>query len=867
MSITNTSNLVSSEINLLAQENLSFPSEGLVNLYYQKRDLEVVDYRLCSLKPQRKNITYVIRGEQPASLEPNQYFVSLGSAFTFGTFCQQTHGSILAEKLSLPHLNLGFAGAGAKFFLNHHQLIEEYVNQAQFVVILVMSGRSESNSLLANGGLEICQRRTDGNYLTAEEAYRELIEQHDLEYVQKIVAETRSNWVKNYQQLLSMIKVPKILLWFSKRSPDYQEKYTNIRTLFANFPQLVNSQMLAEIKDYTDEYVECISKRGSPQLLINRFLNKPVTITTREGKVKTHNDYYASPQMQLDAAEILEPVCRQYLQGVKQGRVIEIKKSQTNLINQAQKLVAQGKLKDAIQLYLEVIAQQPNSPEAHANLGSLFAQQQQWEQAIEYYQKALVIDSNLAGVYRNLARVLSQTGQPEAAADYWYQALNLEPSWAKANEYLSLGNTLWQQGKQDEALVCYRRSIELEPESLTGYQSLTTALIHQGKHHQAISYLQTALEFNPQAVQIHLQLANLYRQLKYFDEAVDACLKAIELQPNLAKTFIYLRFNLLRYTIEDNSPLLDKIVRVCQDVIEQQSDSIVVSSTLGYALTKQGKLPAAIAVYQQASYQQAVGLKSGINKLDWLTATRKLPQFIVIGAEKSGTTSLYHYLSQHPQFLPSLEKELDFFDMEFNRGIDWYLAHFPPIPNQLGLVTGEVSANYLYSGEAPQRIVELLPQAKLIVLLRNPIERTVSRYHMLWQQRLIKQSFATKITQEINNLDKYLAIGEIPREIWENNRNIGNSLYLYHLKRWLDIFPREQLLIVRSEDLYEQPTATLKQIYTFLDMSNHELTDYQKYNRGSYPPINAEIRHTLQEFFNPYNQQLEAYLGMEFNWH
>ena len=130
----------------------------------------------------------------------------MANAFTT-SFCPQNHGSILAEKLSLPHLNLGFAGVGAKFFLNHHQLIEQYVNQAQFAIILVMSGRSESNSVLANGGLEICQRRADGNHLSAEEAYRELLEQHDFEYVQQILAETRSNWVKNYQQLLSMIIV------------------------------------------------------------------------------------------------------------------------------------------------------------------------------------------------------------------------------------------------------------------------------------------------------------------------------------------------------------------------------------------------------------------------------------------------------------------------------------------------------------------------------------------------------------------------------------------------------------------------------------------------------------------------------------
>lgn len=865
MPVTNTSNIITDIINQ-HQEHIPTQGDGKVNLSYQKIHLEIVDYHLDTIKPHGTDITYLIRGDKPASLEANQYFVSLGSAFTFGTFCQKPHGSILAEKLALPHLNLGFAGVGPYYFIKHHQLIEQYVNKAQFAVILVMSGRSESNALFASGGLESFVRKTDGNYVTSEQGYRWLMQNYDPDYVQEIVAETRNNWVKNYQQMLSMIKVPKILLWLSKRSPNYQENYQNLRTLFANFPQLVNSQMISEIKGYADEYVECISKRGSPQLLINRFLETPIEIKTRDGRVKTHNDYYASPEMQFDAAEVLEPVSRKYLQLPKKGKIIEIKAAENNLLEQAKKLVSQGKIDQATQLYLEVIKTQPNSPEAYGNLGSLFAQQQQWEPAIEYYQKALAIDPNLAGVYRNLARVLSQTEQSATAANYWYQALSLEPSWASATEYISLGNTLWEQGKQPEALICYRRSVELEPNSLTGYQSLTTALIHQGQYEQAVKYLQIALEFNSQAVQIHFKLANLYRQLNRFPEAVDSCLKVIELQPNLPKPYIYLRFNLLRYAIGDQSPLLDSIITACRDVIEQNSESIVCSSTLGYALTKQGKLGDAIACYQQASYQQGVRLKPSISKLDWLTATRKEPQFIVIGAEKCGTTSLYHYLSQHPQFLPSIEKELDFFDVEFQRGMEWYLAHFSPIPNQLGLVTGEVSANYLYSEQAPQRIRELLPQTKLIVLLRNPIERAASRYYMLRQQRLIKLSFEDKVIQEIQAIEKSFQAGKVAIETLNRNRNIGNSLYVYHLQRWLDIFPREQLLVVRSEDLDQQPAATLKKIYDYLEMPEHELPNYHKYNRGSYAPINTKIRHTLQEFFTPHNQYLETYLGRQFNW-
>ena len=280
---------------------------------YQKTDFEVVDYRLFSIKPAQSRYIYILRGPKPSILEQNNYFACLGAAYTFGRFAEKPYPILLQEKLGLPTLNLGFAGAGPSLYLNNKALIE-YANNAKFVIILVMSGRSESNSLYNCGRLAGLHRKSDNKKITAFNAYQELLENYPEEYAREIVNETRNNWIANYQELLSLIKKPKILFWFSQRNTEYTESYKNVSSLFHNFPHMVNSYMIDEIKDYCEEYVECVSKRGMPQLLINRF-------TGEKGYLAPHlfspdreqNNYYPSPEMHEHAAEILEPVCRGFV--------------------------------------------------------------------------------------------------------------------------------------------------------------------------------------------------------------------------------------------------------------------------------------------------------------------------------------------------------------------------------------------------------------------------------------------------------------------------------------------------------------------------------------------------------------------------
>lgn len=301
---------------------------------YQARDYEIVDYQMCELP----GTGLWFRGPFPEGLSSGNYFTCVGAAQTFGCFCEAPYPQLLSQQLGIPVLNLGYGGAGPQFF-NSQQALVDYINRGQFLVLQAMSGRSQSNSLFDCDGLELLKRRSDGAKLGANEAYsslllgpdwvknlplqklsRFIVRQLRTPRLKSLINETREGWLHNQLQFLEKIKVPVIFLWFSKRSPDYVETYRSLRSLFGDFPQLVNRPLVESVRKHCNDYVEVVTQRGSPQLLISRFTGEPATIHPRNDRSDldldlewTHNTYYPSPEMQEDAATALFPVCKSYI--------------------------------------------------------------------------------------------------------------------------------------------------------------------------------------------------------------------------------------------------------------------------------------------------------------------------------------------------------------------------------------------------------------------------------------------------------------------------------------------------------------------------------------------------------------------------
>ncbi len=141
---------------------------------------------------------------------------------------------------------------------------------------------------------------------------------------------------------------------------------------------------------------------------------------------------------------------------------------------------------------------------------------------------------------------------------------------------------------------------------------------------------------------------------------------------------------------------------------------------------------------------------------------RLMPDFIIIGAMRGGTTSLYSYLTEHPNIGPAYMKEVHFFDVYFHKGLPWYRAQFPSTVQKYytervqkqNFITGEASPYYLFHPHAPRRIARLLPHVKLIVQLRNPVSRAYSHYYHEVNGGHEKLSFAEAIDREEDRIGK-----------------------------------------------------------------------------------------------------------------
>lgn len=272
---------------------------------------------------------------------------------------------------------------------------------------------------------------------------------------------------------------------------------------------------------------------------------------------------------------------------------------------------------------------------------------------------------------------------------------------------------------------------------------------------------------------------------------------------------------------------------------------------------------------------------------------RVLPSFLIIGAQRAGTTTLFTHLRYHPQVVATRSadtvvtwsKELHFFDENFWRGVDWYRAFFPlearfrASRRLFGreLVTGESTPYYLFHPAVPERVAATLPDVRLIALLRNPVDRAYSHHQLMVRTGREDYSFAEAIEAEPSRL------AQVKRELLEGRPSLtarkdrghhhhrhraylGRGLYADQLERWLRYFPREQLLVIRSEDLFARPQETFEEVFTFLGIEPRTLTELAPRNTGTYSPIEPELRARLDEYFAEPNARLERLLGRDFGW-
>ena len=428
---------------------------------------------------------------------------------------------------------------------------------------------------------------------------------------------------------------------------------------------------------------------------------------------------------------------------------------------------------------------------------------------------------------------------------------------------LDQGKKLRQEGKLDEAIASLNLALKLDPNYYLAYQQLGDIFFKQGKLNQAISSYHQALKINPQVALIHYNLAEAYKSKGEKEKAVIHYTKAIEIEPFNNSAFIQLMF------MQVTPHQLEGVVSCYQQLSQREPKNPWVHVKLGDVLTRQQKIHKAIANYQVASRKLTTRFKPNYVAKYWNQAKPAEPTFIIIGPMKTATSALYEYINKHPQVLPCIEKEVHFFsnNNKYPHGKDWYMAHFPLIPEGEGFITGEASPGYIVNN-VQKRVFDMFPHIKPIALIRNPVDRAFSHYQHNVKHGFERRSFEEAVSSELEVLESVENPAEAAKK-WKWGLHPGYLLigfYYYFLKQWLDIFPKEQFLIINNQDLLINPSGTMKQVFEFLEIPKHLETEYPKHYAGSYSPMDGEIRKTLSDVFRPHTLKLEEYLNLDLQW-
>lgn len=267
----------------------------------------------------------------------------------------------------------------------------------------------------------------------------------------------------------------------------------------------------------------------------------------------------------------------------------------------------------------------------------------------------------------------------------------------------------------------------------------------------------------------------------------------------------------------------------------------------------------------------------GLVRARELTASaRPLPDALVIGAQRCGTSSLYRYLGGHPDVAPSLRKEVEYFTRFFDRGETWYRAHFPMVERGGGRprLCFEATPDYLLDPRAARRAAATVPDARIVVLLRDPVERAHSQYRHMRRLGLepltsFKEALAAEPDRLAGALERLKnEEGPLPAKVHRYSY-LTRGRYAEQLERWLSCYPAERVFLVQSEDLFARTHETFQAVLAFLGLSRWRPDAYENHGSGTDAPrrpvseeAGAYVRETLQDDLS----RLETLTGRTFGW-
>ena len=260
-----------------------------------------------------------------------------------------------------------------------------------------------------------------------------------------------------------------------------------------------------------------------------------------------------------------------------------------------------------------------------------------------------------------------------------------------------------------------------------------------------------------------------------------------------------------------------------------------------------------------------------------------LPDFVVIGPGHCGTTSMVElYLRSNPNILPSKNKEIFYFDINYKKSINWYKLFFPTIFTKIfrrlrgkKTLTCEATPNYFFHPYAPKNMKKIIPNVKIVLMLRNPVNRTISNYRSQVRMGRQKLTFEKALERESELYEqeyaKFLKNKDLAKDVDTTISYVARSRYVEALERFLEHFDKKQILFMNSDEYFKNPIKEYNRILSFLGLPSHEpkITG----NRGISPPglykdpeISQTTKDSLKKYFEPWNKRLFDLIDEKFDW-
>ena len=255
-----------------------------------------------------------------------------------------------------------------------------------------------------------------------------------------------------------------------------------------------------------------------------------------------------------------------------------------------------------------------------------------------------------------------------------------------------------------------------------------------------------------------------------------------------------------------------------------------------------------------------------------------LPSFLIVGAQKAGTSSMFQYLSCHPSVLRPVRKDVFYFDRNFDKNLEWYSSYFATIAererlqDRLGtpVMTFEGATYYIFHPLAAARIRQVFPEMKIIVLLRDPTKRAVSHYrhnrHGGVERLPMMEAFRRESERLAGEVERIISDPRYDSYNYNHFSYLARGLYADQLERWHQIFPRQQILLLFTDDFFANPAQTFRTVCRFVGLPEISLPQYPQVGASSEQNGDLEAVAFARSHFEKPNERLFGLLGIRYNW-